>query len=145
MTLRALFDVNALLAMLDDHHVHHRAIRNWWAEHKTFGWASCPLTQNGFLRVLSQASYPRSVPLPDAFDILDSAVSGTDHEFWADGYSICDRSHIDRQHVLGPNQLTDHYLLGLAVRNQGRLVTFDRAISPKAALQAEPQNLVVLS
>ena len=77
-------------------------------------------------------------------DLLDIAIGQGKHEFWPDDLSLIDGSHIDRRHVLGPKQLTDIYLLALAVKNGGRLVTFDRSIALAAVRRATPDHLVVL-
>jgi predicted nucleic acid-binding protein len=71
-------------------------------------------------------------------------VTLPDHEFWPDDISIADDRVFDRSCILGPNQITDAYLLGLAVKNGGRLVTFDRGIPLKAVRPAQRQNLIVL-
>lgn len=83
--------------------------------------------------------------LADAFGILEQATGSKDHEFWADDYSICDGSAVRRNYILGPNQITDVYLLALAVRNNGRLVTFDRAISHESVKGGEAKHLVRLA
>ncbi len=140
--MRALLDVNALIALADEDHPFNPVIRRWWANWKK-GWASCPLTQNGFLRVLSQPAYSNSMSMAEALNLLDLAVDQGNHEFWPDDLSLADGSRIDRRHVLGPKQLTDIYLLALAVKNDGRLVTFDTAIPLAAVRGATSDHLVV--
>ncbi len=141
---RALFDISALLALFDSAHIHHRFAMAWWSNERDCGWASCPLTQNGFLRIVSQKSYPRPVPVADALRVLSAQIEATDHEFWPDSVSVVDEIRIDRSRLLGPKQITDIYLLALAVEFQGRLVTFDASISVEAVRGAVPENLVVL-
>lgn len=141
--MRGLFDLNFLIAMVDAQHLHHDLAQNWWAANRAAGWASCPLTQNGFIRVLSQPSYLNPIPLTEAIDVLRDA-QGENHEFWSGDISLLDAKLFDHDRILGPKQLTDIYLLGLAVKNGGRLVTFDRAIPVKAVRQAAPHHLVVV-
>ncbi len=142
--MRALFDISALLAAFDKDHVFHRRVRDWWAANADGGWATCVLTQNGFVRILSQPSYPQHCSTTEAIEALRVGVAQPSHEFWPDAISIVDENMFDRSHILGPNQVTDVYLLGLAVQNGGRLVTFDQGIGLKAVRRAEPRHLVVL-
>jgi hypothetical protein len=142
--LRALLDVSVLLPLFDARHTQHAPARNWLALDGDKGWASCPLTQNGFARIISKPGYARPISLQIAFSMLLDQVKQTDHEFWPDDISITDASLFDHAYILGPNQITDVYLLGLAVKNGGRLVTFDRGLSFKAVRGAEARHLAVL-
>jgi uncharacterized protein len=142
--VRALFDLNALIALLDSQHLHHARAMQWWAQYRVHGWASCPLTQNGFVRVVSQPSYSFPISIGDAFEHLHRNTKRDNHAFWPDDVSLLDEQMIDREHVLGPKQLTDIYLLALAVKHGGRLVTFDRAIPISAVRGAKPHHLVVI-
>ena len=144
MTMRVLFDVNALLALVDKEHDFQPTVRAWWAVNKEGGWATCPITQNGFARIMSQPHYSNPAPTMDAIQLLAMGLDQADHEFWPDDVSITDHRLFDRSHVLGPNQVTDVYLLGLAVKNGGRLVTFDRGLPISAVRGAEARHLVVL-
>ena len=142
--MRALFDVNVLIALFDPAHVNHDTSHRWLEVHAASGWATCPLTQNGCVRILSQPKYPNAVTTFDAVQRLKRATSQSTHEFWPDSISIADAGLVRADHLLGPRQLTDIYLLALAVRHGGRLVTFDRAIVTDAVVDAEPKHLVVL-
>ncbi|MCB1487594.1 MAG: PIN domain-containing protein [Bauldia sp.] len=142
--MRAFFDVNALLAIFDRDHMFHPVARAWWAANARSGWATCPLTQNGFLRVMSQRSYPGHRPFREALQVLAAGVNESGHEFWPDDASIVDPSIFDHTRILGHRQLTDIYLLALATKHGGRLVTFDRTIPRAAVRHAKPENLVVL-
>jgi toxin-antitoxin system PIN domain toxin len=142
--MRALLDVNVLLALFDRAHVHHSPAMVWWVANAAAGWASCPLTQNGFVRVASQKGYARPARLSDAMGVLSGQIGKPDHEFWPDDISIADVTVFDHSHVLGPNQITDVYLLALAAKNGGRLVTFDRGLPLRAVRGAEARHLVVL-
>jgi len=142
--MRALFDVSMLLALFDPGHVHHHTALTWWAESRAEGWASCPLTQNGFLRIASQPSYSNPVSLPQAISTFRAQIAKGGHAFWPDDISIMDDAHIDYSRLLGPRQLTDVYLLALAVRHGGRFVTLDRSISWQAARGASEASLVAI-
>ncbi len=108
------------------------------------GDASCAITQNGLIRILSQPSYPSPVSILEATDLLATATSAPHHEHWRSEVSILDETIFDRSRIHGPRQLTDVYLLGLAAHHGGRLVTFDRTIALTAVRTARPHNLVVL-
>ncbi len=142
--MRALFDVNGLLALIDTEHTFHSALRAWWVSNRASGWATCAITQNGFARIMSQPHYSNPAPTMDAIQLLAMGLEETDHKFWPQNISITDDQLFDRTHILGPNQITDVYLLGLAVKNGGRLVTFDRGLAIKAVRGAEPRHLVML-
>lgn len=142
--MRALFDVSTLLALFDPGHVMHRVAMSWWKSNQADGWASCPLSENGYLRIISQRSYTRPVPLPDALATFQAQVARGGHEFWPDDLSILDAQGIDHARLLGPAQITDIYLLALAVRHNGRLVTLDRSIDRASVRKARPENLVIL-
>jgi uncharacterized protein len=142
--MRALFDVNALLAMVDTQHTFHPTIRGWWTANSKDGWATCAITQNGFARIMSQPHYSNPVPTMDAIQLLAMGLGEADHTFWPDNISITDDQVFDRNHILGPNQITDVYLLGLVVKHGGRLVTFDRSLPVSAVRAAEGRHVVVL-
>jgi uncharacterized protein len=142
--MRSLFDVNVLLALLQPDHVHFERAQSWWNANQQRGWASCPLTQNGFVRIVSQQSYRKPLPTPEAVIRLAEQTERTDHVFWPDDISIADTAAFDRSGILGPNQITDAYLLALAVRNDGRLATLDRSVPLRAVRGAEPRHLVVI-
>ena len=142
--MRVLFDVNVLIALFDPGHVHHDRAHAWWEQNRASGWASCPLTQNGFVRVMSQPGYPNSVATPEAIRILGTAEHQQEHAFWPDDLSITDSARFRSERILGPKQVTDLYLLSLAVQRDGRLATFDRTIPLLAVVGAKSQHLVVL-
>jgi hypothetical protein len=142
--MRVLFDVNVLVALFDPGHVHHDRAHRWWAQNRKPDWATCPLTQNGFVRVLSQHGYPNQVSTPIAIEFLGGALQTPGHEFWADDVLLTDHKRFVRDRILGPKQITDLYLLALAVRRGGRLVTFDKSIPISAVVGAKRHNLVVV-
>ena len=142
--MRALLDINVLVALLDLDHVHHQAGRKWFEREVQQGWASCSITQNGCIRILTQPSYPNPVSPQRAQRLLFSATSAPHHQFWRSEISILDAEIFDHSRIHGPRQLTDTYLLGLAAHHGGRFVTFDRRISIAVVKIASPLNLVVL-
>ena len=142
--MRALLDINVLLALLDADHVDHRRAREWLSGEIRHGWASCALTQNGFVRVISQPRYPSPVSPSEAVERLRRATSTEHHEFWPCSVSLLEGRRVNPLHVHGPRQVTDVYLLALAVAHGGRFVTFDRTIPLSAAPGAGTEHLVVI-
>lgn len=142
--MRALLDVNVLIALLDRDHLHHSRAMAWLVDHIDDGWASCPLTQNGCIRILSQPAYPNALPASAVAERLAEATRTVHHEFWADGVSLLEPGLIHWPSVLGSRQVTDVYLLALAARMKGRLVTLDRAVPLKAVPGAVGKHLLVL-
>lgn len=142
--MRCLLDINILIALHDRDHVHHRRASAWLADNIGHGWASCPLTQNGCLRIMSQPAYPNAQPLQVLVPMLQSATAHPRHQFWHDDISVLDDRIFHHPHIHGARQLTDLYLLALAVRNDGRLVSFDQRIPLSAVPGAAARHLVVL-
>lgn len=142
--MRALLDVNVLLALLDQDHVDHARARAWIETEITHGWASCAITENGFVRIISQPRYSNPISVRAAIELLDTASSTPHHEFWTCATSVRDGSVIDRSRVHGTREVTDVYLLGLAVSHGGRLVTLDRSISRTAVPAAEIDQLIMI-
>src|SRR5574337_7619 len=143
--MRALLDVNVLIALLDGGHALHQGAFSWLEREIGNGWASCPLTENGVVRIMSQPAYPAPKPAGVVAERLAEACSSPDHQFWPADVSLLAEGVIKWTHVLGHRQVTDAYLLALAVRNGGRLVTFDRRISLDAVAGASPENLVTIA
>lgn len=142
--MRALLDVNVLIALLDQDHSMHAAATDWLEDDGHDGWASCPITQNGCVRVMSHPSYPNPLPVAAIMDRLGEAIAAGEHEFWPDDVSLLDVRIADRKRIHGPRQVTDLYLLALAVRRGGRFVSFDGAIPRTAIRNAERTHLVTL-
>ncbi|MDA0183194.1 type II toxin-antitoxin system VapC family toxin [Solirubrobacter phytolaccae] len=123
----ALLDVNALVALVWDSHVHHSRMRSWFATNGQAGWATCPISESGFVRV---SSNPKVLPSPigvtAARAVLASLRSAGSHEFLADDVSLTDD---DVPAIAGHRQVTDAHLLTLARRRAVRLVTFDAGLA----------------
>ena len=142
--MHALLDVNVLIALLDaDHSLHIRAA-TWFAGNARHGWASCPITENGCIRIMSHPSYPNAVTVRAVTERLSEASASALHQFWPDDISLLDRKIIDAARIHGPRQLTDLYLLALAVRHNGQFITFDTAIALDAVRTAEKKHLLAL-
>jgi toxin-antitoxin system PIN domain toxin len=122
----ALLDVNALVALAWDSHVHHARMRAWFAENSASGWATCPLTESGFVRV---SSNPRALPVAIGIDaaraVLQALRARDAHRFLTDDVSLGDG---DFPKVTGYRQVTDAHLLTLARRRGVRLVSFDAGV-----------------
>ena len=143
--MRSLLDASFLIALFDnDHHFSERATR-WFLDNVENGWASCPLTENAVLRILTNPgySYVKRFSLIELRVILSRNTRETDHQFWPDDISLLDDSIVSPKNILGPKQLTNIYLLALAVKNNGRLITFDEKITISAVCGATPENLCI--
>lgn len=141
---RSLLDVNVLLALLDSDHVDHERAGAWLDAEIAGGWASCAVTENGFVRIISQPRYPSPVSPSVAVGLLRAARHPELHEFWPCDVSVLDPAVVEPSRLHGPGQLTDAYLLALAVAHGGRFVTFDRGVVLTAVPGATPDHLVVL-
>lgn len=143
--MRALLDVNVLIALLDAGHVHHGLAMSWLEKDIRHGWASCPLTQNGCVRIMSQPKYPGSLAAAQVADRLAEAANSPDHEFWPADVDMLGEGVFDWSRVLGHRQVTDVYLLALAMHRNGRFVTFDRRIVLDAVKGARAEHLKILT
>jgi toxin-antitoxin system PIN domain toxin len=122
----ALLDVNALVALAWDSHVHHSAMRAWFAANHSGGWATCPITESGFVRVSSNPKVlPHAIGVEAACGVLSALRAVGGHAFLVDDVSIGDA---DVPAMSGHRQVTDAHLLALAARRAVRLVTFDRGV-----------------
>ena len=124
-----LLDVNVLIALCDPAHVQHELAHDWFAAQGQNAWATCPITQNGLLRIVGHARYPNSPGTPAAVTAtLVSLCALPGHTFWPDDISLTDARHIDPTRLLSSSQVTDSYLLALACAHDGKLATFDRKL-----------------
>jgi toxin-antitoxin system PIN domain toxin len=120
-------DISVLLSLLEGTHEFHGPVREWFQAHRREGWATCALTQAGFVRLAAQ-TLTGSRTIPHAFAALERLCSAPEHHFWALDYPIHQIARETRERLRGPKQLTDAVLLDLAIRRGGRLVTLDRRI-----------------
>lgn len=140
----ALLDVNVLVALFDPDHVHHEAAHRWLAANRKHGWATCPLTENGLVRILSNVAYTGvHQSAAGVRRRLAAFCASGHHAFWPDQVSLRDERLFDLSGVGHPH-LTDVYLLGLATRQGGRLATFDRRIPVRAVTGAGEARLEVI-
>lgn len=124
-----LFDANLLIALGDHDHEHHAAAAAFHGEVRANGWATCPLTENAFLRIIGHPNYPKGPGTPNAArELLEGLTSQSGHEFWADSISLCHKKNFPE--LPASKHLTDYYLLALAVDRDASLATFDRRIDP---------------
>ena len=143
MTRRALLDTSVLIALLDASHIHHQLCSQWLAHH-TAGWASCPITLNGCVRIMAQPAYPNRLPMHTVVAGLQQAMLHPMHEFWADEVNPLQKDALNWAQLLRPNDITDAYLLSLAVSKQACLVSLDLSISLSWVVAAEKTHLLQL-
>ena len=139
-----LLDVNVLVAMAWPRHTAHAVVQKWLARHADDGWASCPLTQAGFARIVSNPAFSRDALTPkQAVALLEANLEHPAHHFWQDNLSLGEA--LAKVAVLtGHNQITDAYLLALAISRKGTLVTLDKSIA-KLADQVPGRPLIIIS
>ena len=142
----ALLDVNVLVALFDPASPSHDSAHEWFGREGWQCWATCAITLNGCVRVLSNPAYPTAKVRPDeVIAMLRRACTSPGHQFWPDTVNLLDGSLIRPELIGGHKNITDISLLALAVRNNGQLVTVDRAISLRSVIGAEPHHLRLLS
>jgi toxin-antitoxin system PIN domain toxin len=144
VTRPALLDVNVLVALFDAAHVHHEAAHDWFADNRANGWATCAITENGFLRVLTNPQSGITERAPEILKSLRIFCGSGHHVFWPDVLSLRDE-RFDLSVAQGHRQLTDIYLLGLAAKMGGVLATFDRSIPLKAVKGARADALAIIA
>ncbi|CAN5918566.1 type II toxin-antitoxin system VapC family toxin [soil metagenome] len=115
----------------------------WFGGNAGDGWASCPITRNGRVRIMTHPGYPNTHSVREVVERLRSATVDRSHAFWADSESFLDESLVDATRVHGPRKITDVYLLALAV-NRGRLVTFDTSIAIESVRGATSRHVLTL-
>jgi uncharacterized protein len=121
-----------LIALVDPQHVHHNPAHEWFESAGAAAWATCPLTQNGVLRILSHPRYPNSLGSPAAVaPIIAGLIGLPGHVFWPDDINLVADPGIDMSVLASSDRITDVYLLALATAKGGRLATFDRRLSPQ--------------
>ena len=138
-----LLDVNVLIALLDPMHVQHVRAHAWFSDTVT-AWASCALTQNGFLRIVSHPRYANPLASPfEAAPVLAEFCARPDHRFWNDDASLLDAGAVDVGRLLSTGQVTDSYVLALAVKHGGKLATFDKRLVTSAVHGGEAAKCVI--
>jgi toxin-antitoxin system PIN domain toxin len=141
----SLLDVNLLIALAWPNHVHHRAALRWFERNRRSGWATCPLTQSGFVRVSSNArALPEARSPREALALLRRIIALSGHVFWQDDISIATSDFVDETKLVGHRQVTDVHLLALALRHEGKLATLDRGITHLVPSSHSAQQAVSL-
>jgi toxin-antitoxin system PIN domain toxin len=124
-----LLDVNVLLALSWPGHKSHEVVQKWFAGNARRGWATCPMVEAGFVRILSNPAFSaRAVSPKEAVDALKFNTRHSAHQFWPDDIPVADALGNLEHRVAGHPQITDAYLVALAVRHKGKLATLDRGI-----------------
>lgn len=140
-----LLDVNVVIAVLDRAHVWHEEAFSWFARARHGRWATCPIVQNGFIRITSGAGYRPALGSPeDVAYLLKDLLQQPNHEFWPDDLSLVQSDLVDMSQVISHKQTTDVYLLALAVSRGGKLATLDRSLAV-SAVKGGAQALEVIS
>lgn len=141
---RFLLDVNVLIALMDPAHVQHDRAHEWFGRFGKRAWASCPLTENGVLRIVGHARYPNSPGTPAAVaELMATFLAHPGHAFWPDAFTLLDRQRVDAARLLDSAQVADSYLLALAASHGGKLATFDRQLVADAVMNG-PQSLHII-
>ena len=131
-----LLDVNVLVALIDPLNTHHSLAHEWFSATGRYSWATCPLTENGTMRVVGNPAFPNSPGSPGAVvESLGSLVALPGHEFWPDDVSLLNCKEVDLRRILTAGQVTDTYLLALAATHGGQLATFDRRLVTSAVYE----------
>lgn len=133
-----LLDTNLLIALFWPSHERHELAVKWFTRRRAKGWATCPITQAGFVRIVSNPAFSRDAVQPrEAIQVLSANTAAKDHTFWPDEPPVADAVAFTGVRLMGHQQVTDAYLLGLAIRRGGMLATLDQRIAaltePKSA------------
>ncbi len=139
-----MIEVNSVLALISPLHIHHNLMHRWFVENSSAGWATCPIVENGAIRVISQPSFATGPYAPSEAAAALRDLYRADpkhHRFWADHISLTDDSLFSITRIIGHRQVTDAYLLGLAAKHGARLVSFDRGL-PWQAIRNGTAKLV---
>jgi toxin-antitoxin system PIN domain toxin len=140
-----LLDVNVLIALLWPAHQSHQKVQQWFAQNARHGWATCPMTEAGFIRIVSNPAFSRRPVSPrDAIAVLSASLAHPAHNFWTEDVSVSDALLQFGGRLLGHQQVTDAYLLALAIRKKGRLVTLDDSLSALLPEQTPSRSSITL-
>ncbi len=147
MSRVALLDVSLLIALFDAEHINHEVAHDWFADHHASGWATCAMTQNGFVRILANSRYGSAeIYRPvDLLTRLRQFSTTRHHVFWPDSVSLTDVKLFNPLLIRGHRQVSDIYLLGLAKKMGGCLATLDGGIPLGAVVGATRETLAIIS
>jgi|SRR6185437_2174558 len=125
-----LLDVNVLVALFWEGHNDHTATLQWFKENEKRGWATCPITQAAFVRLVSSPSFSTEAVSPvEAITLLGEALDRSTHEFWPDDLNFAEAAAYLKPDISGHKQVTDVYLLGLAIHHHAKLATYDKPLA----------------
>ena len=140
-----LLDASVLVAMAWPRHTAHAQVWHWVREHDRLQWATCPFTEAAFVRIISNPAFSSdALTVQDAISLLNRSLLSPSHHFWADTVSFQDAVHKFQERLVGHQQVSDSYLLGLALHKKGRLATLDRGLHFLAEAVKEPLRAVEL-
>ena len=123
-------DTNLLIALFWPSHSHHDSAIGWFVENRSRGWATCPMTEAGYIRIVANPAFSRDAVAPvQALALLNENAKSSDHQFWADDISAQEALGRFATRLVGHQQVTDAYLLALAIRRDGVLASFDTGIA----------------
>ncbi len=143
-----LLDVNILIALMDPAHEFHRTATAWFRNNRAEGWATCPTTESGFVRILSNPKYPNITMSPaQAADLLVRLVdaNASTHHWWAEQVSLRDTNVFELSALTGYKQITDTWLLAMAATNSGKLATCDRRMGTSGVCGATPGHITAVT
>ncbi len=141
----ALLDVNVLVALAWPNHIHHEMALHWFEKHRPSGWATCPLTQSGFVRVSSNKQViPEAKTPAEALLLLRRITELEKHVFWMDDINLAHSDLIAPEKLIGHRQVTNAHFVALAIRHKGQLATFDRGVAEVVPLSSQDSTLVIL-
>lgn len=139
-----LLDVNVLIALIDPAHVQHDAAHRWFADTGSASWATCPLTENGLLRIVGHPRYPNAPGTPATLAaVLQALRALPGHHFWPDDISLMNPALVRVERLLSHTQVTDSYLLALAMHHGGKLASFDRKLVTDAVVGGKEALLLL--
>jgi uncharacterized protein len=145
VTTTCLLDVNVLIAMTWPSHEAHGKVQHWLLGRGRDKWASCPFTQTAFVRILSNPVFsPNALTPANALTLLQSNLLHPAHQFWHDDIGLMDAIALVQAKIVGHQQVTDAYLLGLAVHKKGKLATLDRKLPTLLSEKISTRDLVIV-
>jgi toxin-antitoxin system PIN domain toxin len=141
---RCLLDVNVLIALVDPAHVQHESVHQWFGRTGRKAFATCPLTENGLLRIVGHPKYPNSPGPPSTVAAALAAIRALPgHAFWPDSISLVDNELADPSLLSSHSRVTDSYLLALARANKGRLATMDQKLPTEVVADGKAALLLI--
>lgn len=141
-----LLDVNVLICLFWPPHEHHQLVQRWFTSHANDAWATCPYTQMGFVRILSNPAFSRNAVVPtEAMRVLNINLAHSAHTFWPDELSVNAINELFSSRLRGHKQMGDAYLLATVMKRNAKLATLDKSISyllPDANSQRQYVELI---